>query len=509
MTRRTSAPLGWMTLAVVVGISGPTQLLCAQAVPLAAPAAAQPALEPSSSTDTPVPAAPAAPTPAPEVTFEQLRGQLEAMREELAAQRAELDRQKAHNDASNTSAGTDAQEAALAALASGTAGGSELATDESMLRVYGFADTGMQKVWGSLYDTGLSLTDASNFVLGNVNLYFDAKPDDRWRALIEVRLTLFPNGAESLDAKTNTFTTHDTTIFDYTSSVGGFTSVRWSALILERAHIDYTPYDAFNVRVGYFLTPYGIWNVDHGSPTRIMLRAPFSVTAEIFPERQTGVDAFGRFLFLPWELGYHLYVSNGRELDAVDYTEDKSVGARVYLSTRRPIGLQLGASFFHGSAQQRSKTVGSTSTGTLGIVRVIDVDQTESAAGADLSIDVDALRIRSEYAMNLTQYNNGKRALFAGYPLADAVRMDAYVVVAYRLPWLGLEPLVLGEIVRYPTLLLGEGFVTGGGGINVYLSQATTLRTLYSYIRSENFTLHGPQRDYGMHTLAARLVMAF
>ncbi len=42
---------------------------------------------------------------------------------------------------------------------------------------------------------------------------------------------------------------------DEGSPNGGFTDLRWNGVVLERSHIDWTPRDEINVRVGHFLTP--------------------------------------------------------------------------------------------------------------------------------------------------------------------------------------------------------------------------------------------------------------
>ncbi len=237
------------------------------------------------------PAAPAAADADLAARVEELSRRLAEQDEELTRQRTELDTYKSRLDdgtsatkAQASSAGDPALEALLAE--SGGAEGEPQAF-EPQLRVYGFADVGLQRAWGGLFQSGLSLSNATNFVLGNVNIYFDATPFKNWRFLTEVRFTNFPDGTESSALTSGNFARANTGVFDYTSPTGGFVTVRWAGIVLERAHVDWTPSDAFNIRSGYFLTPYGVWNVDHGSPTRIMLRPPFFVSLEYFPERRT------------------------------------------------------------------------------------------------------------------------------------------------------------------------------------------------------------------------------
>ena len=54
----------------------------------------------------------------------------------------------------------------------------------------------------------------------------------------------------------------------------GSDTVSWGSIILERAYIQWSKLDWLGVRVGQFLTPYGIWNVDHGTPTLITMFRP-------------------------------------------------------------------------------------------------------------------------------------------------------------------------------------------------------------------------------------------
>jgi hypothetical protein len=365
----------------------------------------------------------------------------------------------------------------LAQLGGAEAPAVALDTSTPSIRFYGFMDVGVQRVWGSMFATGLGQSDALNFVLGNVNLYMDVTPAPEWRGLAEVRFTTFPNGAESLDPATGVFTRHSTTIFDYTAATGGFLSVDWGAIVLERAHVDWMPTDAFNMRVGYFLTPFGIWNVDHGSPTRIVLLAPTSSAYGFFPERQTGLQFFGLFHLAAWELGYTVYVSNGRTA-SVDFTDDKAFGGRLTLQTPRPVRLQLGVSGYYGKSQNVEKEVGVTN-GELGIVRKTTVDLTEMVGGADISLDANALRVRIEGTVNQTIYEEGKRPIYGGAPRANSTSIAVFSIIAYQLPWLGMEPVVFGEYAHIPTPGIADTYLGLGAGLNFYITPSVIFRTLF------------------------------
>jgi hypothetical protein len=83
-------------------------------------------------------------------------------------------------------------------------------------------------------------------------------------------------------------------------------------------------------------------------------------------------------------------------------------------------------------------------------------------------------------------------------------------MLAYRLPWLGLEPLVVAEYARWPTPAFGEVVATGSAGFNVYFNPALTLRLQYSY--SKLIDLEDTERDHSnnvLHILASRLIISY
>jgi hypothetical protein len=122
----------------------------------------------------------------------------------------------------------------------------------------------------------------------------------------DLRFTYLPNGALLPNAGSLNYV--DTQINDY-ADVSKLD--RWGAIIMQRLYLEWTLHPLITVRAGQFLTPYGIWNVDHGSPAYIPVQRPYAVTSTYFPERQTGLEVFGR-----WNasnsstIGYHMTLSN-------------------------------------------------------------------------------------------------------------------------------------------------------------------------------------------------------
>ena len=359
-----------------------------------------------------------------------------------------------------------------------TASTVEATSKESPFHLYGFIDMGLQKVWTS--DPAAVETTASTFVLGNINLYLDFHPVPDWSSLVEARLTNYPGGEDAL-------------VRDPGNSIGDDT-VQWGGIVLERAYIQWQHHADLGVRVGEFLTPYGIWNVDHGTPTLLSLYRPEFVSLQLWPEHQVGVELFGEKRgLLPgrWVLEYHAYVANGRTTGAVDLTDGKTVGARV---VARETHVAFGVSALIGDntstmdeAPANSSQVGIAPGGR------------EAGVGADASIDLGALRLRAE---GITRHVAGVVGM------APQWQGDVYALAAYRVPGTRFEPVVYVEGLHLPQLD-GDTQVATALGVNVYFTPATQLKMQAS--RAATFEDADLSRGSRTHEtfLAAKLVMAF
>ena len=469
---------------------------------LALSAAAQqaPASPPAASAETPQPTAAAAPA-STEERLQALEAELERQRALIQAQQAELEAQRA----AAATGEKPADAAALAELMSEAQEEAEAPSEDSFLRFYGFADVGIQRLWADKVISEISPeTDKLTFVLGNVNFYFDANPSEDFRFLAELRFGLFPDGAVARPKDGwGIGPPTDTSVSDPSAANAFFTSLRWAGVVPERAHIDWTPSDVFNLRSGLFLTPYGIFNVDHGTPTRIMVSEPLFISSQLFPSRLIGLEAFGTLQFLPWTIGYHLHVSNGRTLSQVDFSDDKAIGGRLFISTRHPFVFKLGVSGYLGNSEEVEIELAMRDT-------VFELD--EYCVSADLSIDVGKLRIRSEVVVNWVEFEEGRRRVWLGIPLADVMHMGAYVVFAYELPWYRIEPLIMTEIIRAPVpryLPIGEGMIMPAVGVNVYFTDMTMLRTQVSIAHGFDLSSDPVTPEGFLYQAVARLITAF
>jgi hypothetical protein len=418
-------------------------------------------------------------TPSEDEQIRALREELARQAVQLAAQRAELDRLA---DAESSKA-ADALQAKMSQA-------SEADQYQDQLMLYGFMDMGFQKAWLGEHAIANVVTDstATTFVLGNLNIYIDAHPIEQWRALAEVRLTTYPNGEFTLAAPGQPATRTSTVIQDANSSSGPWAATSWGAIILERAQIEWSGAEWLNVKAGYWFTPYGIWNIDHGSPTLIALNEPQFVVFEGFPARQIGVDVNGVFHATPWDLEYHVYVSNGRTPGQQDLTDDKMIGGRLVARTSVPLQLSLGASGFYGRMSDKRVVV--ETFAPLTVSRPEFMAASEAGVSGDVSADAGPVRFRSEFVLNERRYDEGKRPLTTSGAFAASRRTwSAYGLLAYQLPWYGLEPYLYFEYNRDLTLGSAEPrtgdfaqvVTMSSVGLNIHFTAATQLKIQYAH----------------------------
>ena len=447
-------------------------------------------------------------TPALQLQLDALQHELAEQRREFGTTRQALSEQRQRLDAQALE--LEAQKATIDSSLPDVP-----QAHESIVRFYGFADMGLQKL--SMDNDNLlrtiAPTTATTFVMGNINLYVDAQPSPDWQFFTEIRFTNLPNGADSVGTVGQPYSLTSTRVLDATSSSGGLTQVKYGSIVIERAYVAWQRYRTFNVRVGAILTPFGIWNVDHGSPTLISLMLPQFEAAEMFPTHQVGIELRGSQRWSFTELGYHLYVTNGRTPGEVSLSEDnKLIGGRIFATWTRPVRLTIGASGFLARERQGERIV--TSVEPLTIKDKIDVAYDERAGGVDLSLDWQRLRLRSEFTARHVNYEPYKRALVWGEPGLydpDHTDWDYYVLGAYRLPWWGLEPYAYFEIYDFRTPV-SDGFLTSSVGLNIHFTAAAQLKFQFADSRAfrnvDTLTLlKGPQS--WNEVVALRLVLAF
>jgi hypothetical protein len=237
------------------------------------------------------------------------------------------------------------------------------------------------------------------------------------------------------------------------------------------------------------------------------------------PLRQTGVMLYGSAFAGDWELGYAGTLSNGRqEISNYNFDNGFGFGGRVY--ARRDTGAvntTFGLSYFTGMTRDNQVDFVASATGINGVTAVQKTtwEYTEHVLGADVSVDIDATRIRAEGIVRRLVYEPGKRLvgdpLYAPGSLApDAWYEAAYLLVAHQLPWAGLEPFVYSEVLEQP-VILGDLVVTASAGANVHFNSSVQLKTQVQrafFMDALVDTPYDPSLN-NVTSIYSRLVMAF
>ncbi len=335
------------------------------------------------------------------------------------------------------------------------------AVDAPSLRLYGFADLAYSMQIGK---PSPIVTWYPTFAIGNLNLYLANDFGSNWRTLTEVRFLYLPHG--QLDDPVVGFFNPDSQRIDTTTNDYADVNrpLRWGGIEIERAWIEYTVNHLLNIRAGQWLTPYGIWNVDHGSPTVIGVYRPYIIGEALFPERQTGLQVHGSVYAGETKIGYHVTLSNGRgPMDAyLDLDKNKALGARVYAQTDALLGkLTVGISGYRGNFTNRpDNPVRLDPTDGPVLNNVVTERYTELALAADLKWEPGNFLVQAEIISADRAYEDALRppvliALPGSPPgfISDLRRLGYYALLGYRLPWWNLMPFAVWQSYDNPLLV--------------------------------------------------------
>ena len=343
------------------------------------------------------------------------------------------------------------------------------------LEMYGFADFSYLHAFGSQANLSKQYVGAyPSFYVGHLNLYMASTLGASWRALAEVRFTYSPTGDDNTQAPDGTFPVPDTTATDYAEVQRTF---QWGGIEIQRAWIEYQPFDFLAIRAGEWLTPYGYWNDDHGSPTIITVHKPFPIGDEMFPQHQTGLIVLGKYFVGPTALGYALTLSNGRgPYDTIrDLDNNKAVGGRVYVESSAFGNLTVGADAYRGRYTASTKRYRVDTSGpepAALIYRTTDSAYDELSLGADLRWIYGGLHVQGEFMMNEAAYDDRYRPRTVGFDprptfVADYRRIGGYLLLGYRTKWLNLMPYVMAEHSSYTNMDFAPPVWAYSAGVNI------------------------------------------
>lgn len=363
---------------------------------------------------------------------------------------------------------------------------------QSQTKVYGFADAQFN---ANFFNNSLTKEFVSNdtfdLALKHVNLYFDFKPNEKISALVEIGFLNRPKYDENTGVSgLGGFTYQGKPISNEQAKamlvqaavaqqmanvpaglpqsmrdsiqgviegqvrpvveqqvdgmMGTPNSTRETDVLglnVERAYFDLNLSDPFKLRFGKFITPAGIWNVDHGSPVVLTVRQPIqTTTTPIFPESQTGMMGFGSIPLGDHDFNYSGYITGGRidgattQLSSqngstIDRLSDMAYGGHLGVKLDVLKSVSLGASFYNGARKHKyQKTEVKAAIEKLPTVDLTDVGITdvyiqkerEIAVGGDAKVEVSNLLVQGEvnYSTAENEMTGGSTDLLGWYALA-------------------------------------------------------------------------------------------
>ncbi len=367
---------------------------------------------------------------------------------------------------------------------SGDAGVSEL-SEAPRLDLYGFVDLTYTKNLDGPDVPYSRFPHFGSFAIGNLNLYAASTLGKGWRSLIEVRFLYLPGGSDQAFNPGGPVARTNTEVGDYAD----FQRVlRWGGVEIERVFLEYQASDWLAFQLGQFLTPYGVWNVDHGSPTVIPVRRPFVIGEGLFPERQTGIEVHGALHSGATSYGYHLTFSNGKgPLDAyLDLDSNNALGARLFVRNTSVGNLTVGASGFYGRNTNRNKSYApkpGVSPPQLEIHDDITMQYDELSLGADVLWEWNDLLAQGELILNQRNYVDPYRRLDSSGVgvVPDERNFGGYALLGYRTPWLGIMPYTLAEYYNFQLSALFPPAISTAFGINIRPQGSVVFKAQYQY----------------------------
>jgi hypothetical protein len=281
---------------------------------------------------------------------------------------------------------------------------------DDKLNIYGFADF----TYTLMNSNDAAIKDQREFSFGNLNLYLAKAMSPKWRSLAEVRFLLTPNGSTAPD---------QSTMSSINSDPGNFNrDIAWGGVSIQRAYLEYDLHPNLTVRAGIFLTPYGIWNIDHGSPAIVGTTRPYIIGEGFFPEHQTGIEAFGSRQVGDYKIEYHGTVSNGRNPvdQAKDLDKKLAFGGRLAVEAPFAGTIKVGVSAYHGRSTDLAPT-GSVPSAF-----------TENSFGADAQWKHGGLLVQGEVLIQKRKWRGTAPPTLLGTPSEDGDATGGYVLAGYR-----------------------------------------------------------------------------
>lgn len=310
------------------------------------------------------------------------------------------------------------------------------------------------------------------FLMSSLNLFLDAKPTPNLTTTMELAFSFMPAGSYLKPA----YYTADGTriaepVRDTSWGRDNLTTALYStgSVRIIRAHATYQARDWLGITAGKFVTPYGIWNVDHAPTVVLPAHVPYMQVRQMMPLEQLGLQAFGRlFVGSSTYLDYNITLSNGRAglvpTDIGDLDNNKAVGLGLGLSyDSADVLLKGGGYLYYGKLSESEPRATLNGDGGFESARVVKTSSYhELIAAFHLLGEFKGVRLQSEVilsrgdAITPAQASDLDRALLVRDAALDRryyqpswTGVGVYGLAAYTLPLEIIAPVRIIPYVLY------------------------------------------------------------
>jgi hypothetical protein len=332
-----------------------------------------------------------------------------------------------------------------------------LAQSDQKFQLYGFADMALTTYFPKDHSMvrNIPLMDERlMFSLDHLNLYQEYRPNNRVRFLTELSFQDKPPTYTNKNGMTLTIpgmapmVFNEASLADTNKAQKGIVNYEWGSFSVERAQMSINLNRYFTFTFGKFITPAGIWNVDHGSPVILTVNQPSQYTyREIYPKSQLGIVENGTYIIGDADLTYSLYVSSGRGNPVIKNVGELAGGGQLRLGLPVLDECNIGLSGYSGTQTAVLRSM------DLAVPYTINDDRLfryrEYIYGIDFKLRKWGLMLQSEF--NFQHVVNSLRDDWN----SDSINTDiigTYVLGsfdAYKRSGFVLTPYAYWELVRY------------------------------------------------------------
>jgi hypothetical protein len=208
----------------------------------------------------------------------------------------------------------------------------------------------------------------------------------------------------------------------------------------------------------------------------------------MFPEKQTGLEAYGKYLINSSAIGYALTLSNGRgPYDAIrDLDSNKAIGGRLYFESSALGQFTMGVDAYRGrytASTKRYRLVNNVAQ----IYREHDSSYQELSYGADIRWLYKGLHLQGEIMANEAVFdedarpppmgNQGTPGMFT----ANYRRWGGYFLAGYRFESLRLMPFAMVEHASYSDNDTQPPSTAYTVGLNLRPTPSVVVKAEFSY----------------------------